>query len=455
MRGSKMSTGNRLIYYKKTVLWNVMMFLCMMGGAALVPFLREGGQALHPMYLGLAAILSLGASVYAFWFETKAAEGFLFWMIPLVYVISTALLLLFDNPFLYPFWTFGGLLLLCAFRLRYGMLMNLFLLYIIGSMQPVLVSEVLILQVLCLVLFGFVMPYAKSWKDGVNVLISVAAVLVSARIICFFCMGREALTGDIFCVAVVYAIVVCATLLLAKVLQESSFLQEHNEGFDYLEELAAGAENHAAEFMTFHEVVESTNYETNMALFPLEQESAGLELNAEQMEILQTLGDESAPLLALFSQRFPKSFLHVRRVALFAAEVAEQMENVSPLLVKCGGYYHEIGRLRGGKSFENTITVAKEEGFPEALQSVLREHTIEGDKPTTKEAALLLLTDNVCAMCEHLRKTQKGKILIGKVIDKTINLRLTKGDLSQSGLTAKDLSIIRNAMVDVIKEDMF
>lgn len=458
MRGSKMNTGKRLIYYKKAVLWNVFMCLCMMGGAVLVPFLREGGQAIQPWYLVLAFLLSAGASVYAFLFETKAAEGFLFWMVPLVYWISTALLLLFDNPFSFPFWTFGGLLLLSAFKLRYGMLLNMFLLFIIGSMQPVLLSEVLILQVLCLLLFGFVMPYAKSWKDAVNVLISVAAVLVSARIICFFTMGREALTEDIFCVAVVYAIVVCATLLLAKVFQESSLLQEHNEGFDYLEELAAGAENQdavAAEFMTFHEVAESVDYENNTALFLGEQESSGVELDAEHMAMLESLGEENSRLLTLFSQRFPKSFLHVRRVALFASEVAEQMGNVNALLVKCAGYYHEIGRLRGEKSLENTLTVAKEEGFPVVLQTVLGEHTVDGDKPTSKEAALLLLTDNVCAMCEHLRKTQKGRILIGKVIDKTLNLRLTKGDLSQSGLTAKDLSIIRNAMVDVIKEDMF
>ena len=42
-----------------------------------------------------------------------------------------------------------------------------------------------------------------------------------------------------------------------------------------------------------------------------------------------------------------------------------------------------------------------------------------------------------------------------KVIEKALNLRLTKGDLSYSGLTAGDLTVIRNTMAEVIKEDMF
>jgi membrane-associated HD superfamily phosphohydrolase len=58
-------------------------------------------------------------------------------------------------------------------------------------------------------------------------------------------------------------------------------------------------------------------------------------------------------------------------------------------------------------------------------------------------------------MCEHLKKTQKGTLLIEKVIDSALKLRLKKGDLSLSGLTAGDLTVIRNTMVDVIKEDMF
>lgn len=465
MRGSSMSTGNKGNNPGRTVLFSLLMGVLMIGSAVLVPFLQVGGQAIRPVYLVLAAVLTVGAVVFGVLFEPKTTEGFRFWLIPLAYLISVAFLLLFDKSFTFPFWTFGGMLILCALKLRFGMFLNIFLLYIIGSMQPVFVSEVLIVQVLCLILFGFVMPNAKVWKDAFDILISVAALLVCVRVIYYMTMDRSTLTNDIFCVAVVYAIVICAVLLLSKGLQETILLQEQNENFEFLEELAAGAEEQDANVSEYIAMTEGS--EEAHADFVSQPGASGEELpnlavyldkrvrDAALSERLSELCNETAPLLERFSQKFPQAFLHVRRVALFAAEVAERMQDVDVALVKCGGYYHEIGRLYGEKSLANTLAVATDENFPADLRDVLREHTVDGDKPTSKEAALLLLTDNICGMCEHLKKTQKGKIVIVKVIEKAINLRLTKGDFNRSGLTAGDLTVIRNTMAEVIKEDMF
>ena len=231
LRGSSMSKKNQAVWNVKTVFWNLLMCVIMAGGAVLVPFLKEGGHAFEPFYLGMAGALALAAAVFVFCFEAKVTDGFLFWLVPLVFVISVAFILLFDQPFLFPFWTFGGLLILCAFKLRYGVLLNLFLLYVIGSMQTEVLSEVLVIQICCLVLLGFVMPYVKVWKDAVNVFVSVAAVLISVRIICYFTMGKEALTGDIFSVAITYFIVIGAVLLLSKCLQEAEWFQEQSENF--------------------------------------------------------------------------------------------------------------------------------------------------------------------------------------------------------------------------------
>lgn len=456
MRGSNMSTDYLVSNKKRAVLWNLIMFVEMVGSAVVIPLMREGG--VRPVYVALAIFLSAGAAVYAVLFESEMTEGILFWLIPLVYLISVVLILLFDNPLMFPFWTFGGILLLCAFRLRYGMFLNVFLLFVLGSMQNRLFSEVLLIQLLCLLLFGFVMPTAKGWKDAVNILISVAALLVSVRIVCYFTMEKELLTLDIFCVAVVYAIIVFSVLLLSKVLQNTILLQEQKESFDYLEELALTAEEQETDSRAVTE--EATLSGVAMNLQDLDEnrdftESVTLPEQAELNKQLDSLCEESSPLLLTFSQRYPEAFLHARRVALIASEVADKLEGINTLLVKCGGYYHEIGRLCGERSVKNTLLVAEEEGFPVALQNVLREHTVDGDKPTSKEAALVLLTDNICGLCEHLKKTQKGRILIVKVIEKALNLRLTKGDLSQSGLTVGELSLIRNALADVIKEDMF
>ena len=275
----------------------------------------------------------------------------------------------------------------------------------------------------------------------------------------YFTMGKEALTGDIFSVAITYFIVIGAVLLLSKCLWKAEWFQEQSESFEFLEELAAGAEGQlfdGSEYMVTDEAeYEMSSASGNAYVFSADDMAGWNTLSEDNNAKLEALSSEEAPLLVEFAQKYPKAFLHVRRVAIFASEVARQMENVNALLTMCGGYYHEIGRLQGAKSLENTLTIAENNEFPSPLVSVLREHTVDGDKPRSKEAALVLLTDNICGMCEHLRKTQKGKILVSKVIDRALNLRLAKGDLSQSGLTAKDLSVIRNAMIEVMKEDMF
>lgn len=460
MRGSNMSKKKQAVWNIKTVLWNVLMCLCMAGGAILVPYLKEGGHAFEPIYLGMTVALAVIAAIYVLCFEAKVTEGLLFWLVPLVFIISVAFILLFDNPFIFPFWTFGGLLLLCAFKLRYGVLMNLFLLYVIGSMQTAFLSEVLMIQIFSLILLGFVMPYVKGWKDAVNVFVSVAAVLVSVRIICYFTMGKEALTGDIFSVAITYFIVIGVVLLLSKCLQEAEWFQEQNESFDFLEELAAGAEGQlfdGSEYMVTDETVyeEETVPGKEFAYSKEEEEKAEQTFSVDYNSRLSDLSSESSSLLEEFAQKYPNTFQHVRRVAYFASEVAKQMEDVNVLLVMCGGYYHEIGRLHGKRTLDSTLFIAEKNEFPPPLVSVLREHTVDGDKPKSKEAALLLLTDNICGTCEYLRKTQKGKILVAKVIDRALNLRLAKGDLNQSGLTVNDLSVIRNGMIEVMKEELF
>ena len=55
----------------------------------------------------------------------------------------------------------------------------------------------------------------------------------------------------------------------------------------------------------------------------------------------------------------------------------------------------------------------------------------------------------------EIKKNQSGRLLIDKVIDKALNLRLSKGDLNESGLSVKEFSVIRNSMAELMKEDMF
>lgn len=120
-----------------------------------------------------------------------------------------------------------------------------------------------------------------------------------------------------------------------------------------------------------------------------------------------------------------------------------------------GCLYHEIGRLAGKNTAENALMIAKKEGFPEELLKILACCSGKWDKPYSKETAVMMLSDNICSMVEYLKKTQTGKVLFSRVIDKTITLRVNNGELNESGLTVADLSALRNIMADILKEEMF
>lgn len=446
MQENNRNAAGHLSCWYRTLLWHVMMTVLTIGGGVLVPVLCESRQTVSVWYYVFTVVLALCAEAYAFFFEPKLTEGPLFWLTPLLYLISYIVVLLFDKPLLMPFWCFGGILLLCAFGVRYGLLLNYFFLFLIGSTQPELSVEAVVIQVLCLFLLGIVMFYVKRWGDAVNVIISVAAVIVSVRIVFFFVLKQNILNGDIFLLAAVYTGVIAGAFLFAKLLDSGVSEKLPQEAPPFLEELAADAEEEETGAQ------EQSGRVVQSAQEIVQEAALQKERDRERLLLLCT---EDAPLLARLSKEQPAAFLHVRRVALLAGQIAEQMEGVDSLLVQAGGYYHEIGRLKGANTLENTLVIAEQEEFPAALRQVLLTHTIKGEKPDSKEAAVLLLTDSVCSMCEHLRKTQKGRILVVKVIDKALGLRIAKEDLNRSGLTVKDFSIIRNTMAELIKEDMF
>ncbi len=474
MRVSKMKLF-KIGFKQKTVLLLLLMVALMMGGAVLVPVLRETDETVSGMYYVFAAVLSVGAAVYALYFEQRISEGILLWLLPLAYVISLALLLLVDEPLRLPFWCFGGILLLGTFKIRYAVLMNYFLLFLIGGSQGTLLKEALIMQLLCLVLLSFVIPLVKKWMDAVNVIFSVISLLVSVRIIFFFVARQEIRNDDLFVIALVYIVIILSATFFSRLLQENVLQNDGAEAFDFLEELAVSSEMQDAALLAegelsggleekFAKILEVEHRPVTEKLFLADERKANcisseaavaVQTDIELTECLEKLCNEESEHLAKLSAQYPAAFLHARRVALIASELAEYLDEINVALVKAGGYYHEIGRLLGKNTLENTLLVAEAEDFPAPLVSVLREHTLNGDKPTSREAALVFWTDNICSMCEYLKKSQGGKVLVEKVVDKALNLRIAKGDFNASGLSVKDFSVIRNAMVDIIKEDMF
>ena len=215
---------------------------------------------------------------------------------------------------------------------------------------------------------------------------------------------------------------------------------------------------------------------------------------------LVELSDYNRPLLKRLQQEAPGTFNHSMQVARLA-EAGARVVEANVLLVRVGAYYHDVGKLRrplffienlsGRKNPHDNLSpqdsaeiiidhvtygleLADEHRLPNNLKEFIASHhgtsltayfyyqainsgqeveesdfRYAGPKPSTKEAAILMLADGVEAACNSLDDPSKKNI--EDLVNSIFRSRIKEGELDDSGLTFKDSRLIR----DVMNEQLF
>lgn len=116
------------------------------------------------------------------------------------------------------------------------------------------------------------------------------------------------------------------------------------------------------------------------------------------------------------------------------------------LLVKAGGLFHEIGRITDEKNYiEASMELGRKRNFPEDLLAVMRQHSTGYEMPKTIEAAIVMLSDCIVSTSEYLVQTGKSeKISHEKLVQSVFQNRIQKGNLKESGISDKQIEILRN-----------
>ena len=214
---------------------------------------------------------------------------------------------------------------------------------------------------------------------------------------------------------------------------------------------------------------------------------------------LVELSDFNQPLLKKLQQAAPGSFNHSIQVANLAESAAESI-GANSLLTRVGALYHDIGKVgqpeffsenqRSGVNPHAAISaresaeiikqhvvhgqeLAADHGLPKNLVEFIPMHhgttRIEyfyhkarqeadedqaineadyrypGPRPTTKEAAILMLTDGVEAACKSITEPTIDKI--EERVNAIFKARIDDNQLDESGLTLKDLKLIKASFV--------
>ncbi len=235
---------------------------------------------------------------------------------------------------------------------------------------------------------------------------------------------------------------------------------------------------------------------TNGAL-PYLETSFGITSTVRLLE----LSNPNNPLLKQLMTDAPGSYHHSILVGNLA-EAAAEVVGAEPLVVRVGAYYHDIGKIKrpfffienqlGGDNphdkiapslstliltshVKDGVELAREHKLPQPIIDIIEQHhgqslvsyfyhkALEGDrnetineedfryegpKPRTKEAAIVMLADNIEAAVRSLQNPTAGRV--EGLVRKIIKDRLMDGQLDECNLTFKDLDAIANSFVRVL-----
>lgn len=225
-----------------------------------------------------------------------------------------------------------------------------------------------------------------------------------------------------------------------------------------------------------------------LVLVPFIRDGLGL---AEDIRLLEA-ASPAHPLMKLLITKAPGTYTHSVATANLAEAAAEQI-GADPLLARVGSYYHDIGKVRRPVYFfENQqagvnphdeakpslsaliitahvrdgLTLAEEYHLPHRIEDIIRQHhgtslvryfynkaqqrgdasvfeadfRYQGERPTTREAGLVMLADASEAAVRALKQPTEPRV--EAVVRSIVDEKTADGQLDKAGLTIGDIDKI-------------
>ncbi len=379
------------------------------------------------------------------------------------YLISILLIMLPIKPELYSFWMIGGLLIAMLVDVKLGLLIyfNLtFILSVTTTLPPETTIHFLILGVLMCLLAG-------SLRNSATV-IYAAVILLSTNVTLAFVINNfifDASSGHNYLSSFfsILAVLVTAFLLSSVYDRITVGSGEEVEQLDYPVQgehkptqpeensTAEGQKVNAMAVAPADQGTPAINDEDNMdedstehrTIHSTHQEEQSLSAYRRGLRTsCELLANPDNSLLQSLKEQNKAVYEHSLLIGDISGRAAVQI-GADELLARTGGYYHEIGKLRGRDYILEGLSIAEEYSFPRELISIIRQHNIKHEKPTSVEAAIVMLTDTVLATIEYIRKTEDKKFTVDKIVENIFQMRMDKGTFDESGLSLKDYKVLK------------
>ncbi|NLY48102.1 MAG: HDIG domain-containing protein [Clostridiales bacterium] len=343
------------------------------------------------------------------------------------YLIPVLLFMLVKNPVTYCFWVIGGVIASMLIDYRIGCMVYFNHAVLLSIAMPLKLETTIYFIIIC----ALYVILSGALKNKSTV-VYAAIILLSSNITLLFIINNFILDRD-------YGFDYLASFLSMLTVIAAAFLLSFLYGKYIINDVnVIGPETDKADAQAMEaeaSAVESADMgslnDNNKAQVKISEKSSYDILLSEDNKLLAELKKHSE---ALYRHAMHIGDLSGRAAGFIGANEA---------LAKAGGYYHEIGKIRGKNYIEEGLCIADEYAFPEELKLILKQHNIKYDKPTFIESAIVMLSDNIASTIDYLRKTGNNEFTTGSIIDNIFKMRMDKGAFDESGLTVRDFKLLK------------
>ena len=142
-------------------------------------------------------------------------------------------------------------------------------------------------------------------------------------------------------------------------------------------------------------------------------------------------------LLLRLKEKSESTYNHCIKTAMLAKAGANILE-IDPVLVYTGALYSRIGIIIDNNYIKNNITIGNHYHFPRKIIKIIYESSGKKDiLPTSKEAAVVMLSDSCVSAFEKLNNSNKSGLNKEIIIQQIFNSKSNDGYIEESGITMK------------------
>lgn len=353
-------------------------------------------------------------------YKKRINKPYAWWVISCGFIASYCMMFIQPVDKNYSLWMIGGICIACIVDFHFGIVVT-YGLICLSLLTNNVSTETAMLQVVVVAIIFICLKFINNIMDFIY-----SCFLLTSIILTFTIIQGEFVLDSLYKVHTVYFIATSITMLII-----ACFIKFYlNKREDLRQIIRQDAETFDGVVATSEESFISKDFDIGM---------------------IAAFTDERHPLLMRLRNEAPKLYKHSLESAKLSKKAASII-GANEDIAYAGSLYHEIGRLEGMDYIKEGLSLLELYNFPIEVQEAVKQHSCKSDGPKTREAAVVLLTDNIITTMEFLRKSKKTKVTYDKIIENIISLRFKDNTLDNSDLSVQDLKKLHNFYITQFNE---